>query len=99
MAKIRFLGISGAMSVIFLRDLSHEGVLLLVVPFTIGAFIYISLSNILPELIEEGQFLPDIYISLCLGIAAMGCFSCGLNTFGSIIFVSFLLLDTGLVSF
>jgi len=89
-------GISGAMSVIYLRDLS-EGILMLVVPFTIGAFIYIALSNILPELIEEGEYLPEIFVSLVLGIAAMGCFGHGFNMAGSIVFVVFLLLDTGAI--
>ena len=85
------------MSVIFLRDLSHEGVLLLVVPFTIGAFIYIALSNIMPELIEEGEYLPEIFVSLVLGIAAMGCFGYGFNVAGLIVFGAFLLLDTGAI--
>ena len=85
------------MSVIFLRDISHEGVLLLVVPFTIGAFIYIALPNIIPELIEEGKYLPEIFISLTLGIAAMGCFGQGLSSAGIGVFIAFLTLDTGLI--
>jgi zinc transporter ZupT len=48
-----FSGLSGALFVIFLKDISPDLVLRCIVPFTIGAFIYVSLTNVLPELMED----------------------------------------------
>ena len=48
-----FSGLSGALFVILLKDISPDLVLRCVVPFTIGAFIYVSLTNVLPELMED----------------------------------------------
>jgi hypothetical protein len=48
-------------------------------------------------LIEEGEYLPEIFISLALGIAAMGCFGQGLSSAGIGVFIAFLTLDTGLI--
>ena len=50
---IYILGVLGSLFVVFLNDISPGSILNIIVPFTIGAFLFISLSNILPELIEQ----------------------------------------------
>ena len=50
-------GVLGSLFVVFLNDISPDSILNIIVPFTIGAFLFISLSNILPELIEQKRLV------------------------------------------
>ena len=43
-------GLMGAMFVIFLQDVNPDLVKIFIVPFTIGAFVFVALTNVLPEL-------------------------------------------------
>ena len=43
-------GLLGAMFVIFLQDVNPDLVKIFIVPFTIGAFVFVALTNVLPEL-------------------------------------------------
>jgi zinc transporter ZupT len=43
------------MFVIFLKDVSPNLVIRFIIPFTVGAFIYVALTNVLPELKEDQE--------------------------------------------
>lgn len=70
-----FAGLSGALFVIFLKDISPDLVLRCIVPFTIGAFIYVSLTNVLPELMEDEKNYHWIVLIISIGIVTMGLLS------------------------
>ncbi|CBY42981.1 unnamed protein product, partial [Oikopleura dioica] len=70
-----FAGLSGSLFVIFLQDISPDLVLRCIVPFTIGAFIYVSLTNVLPELMEDEKNYHWIVLIISIGIVTMGLLS------------------------
>lgn len=65
-------GLAGAMFVIFLKDVSPNLVIRFIIPFTVGAFIYVALTNVLPELKEDQEDFHWVVLSLIIGIALMG---------------------------
>jgi len=69
-------GISGAMFVAYLNYGVYSSYIHnLCVPFTIGAFMYISLTSITPELVKSDTSLVKIFCSIFTGCAIMGCVS------------------------
>ena len=50
-------GLLGAMFVIFLDDFSPDLVVRIIVPFTVGAFVFVALTNVLPELTSNSRYV------------------------------------------
>lgn len=70
-----FAGLMGAMFVIFLEDVNPDIVISLIVPFTVGAFMYVSLTNVIPELTKETRHYHMVVFHVCLGCVVMGLLS------------------------
>jgi len=65
-------GLLGAMFVIFLQDVNSDLVKIFIVPFTIGAFVFVALTNVLPELTSNQRDFHWVISYLVLGVAMMG---------------------------
>jgi zinc transporter 13 len=67
-----FAGLAGAMFVIFLEDVNPVIVVRFIVPFTVGAFMYVSLTNVIPELKSDSRHYHWVVFYICLGCSVMG---------------------------
>jgi zinc transporter 13 len=65
-------GLMGAMFVIFLEDTNPTIVISVIVPFTVGAFMYVALTNVIPEITKETSEYHFVILHICLGCIVMG---------------------------